>query len=75
MPYVERITRAGKTIEVDRYFTSQYKKKGINDVSMKLYPDDRHEILNELDREQVYSDILRWLDKKSDNFIDNIIRD
>ena len=29
MPYVERITRAGKTIEVDRYFTSQYKKKGI----------------------------------------------
>ena len=40
----------------------EYKKKGINDVSMKLYPDDRHEILNELDREQVYSDILRWLE-------------
>lgn len=29
MPYVERITRAGKTIEVERYFTSRYKKKGI----------------------------------------------
>lgn len=29
MPYVERITRAGKTIEIDRYFTSRYKKKGI----------------------------------------------
>lgn len=40
----------------------EYKKKGINDVSMKLYPDDRHEILNELDREQVYGDILRWLE-------------
>lgn len=40
----------------------EYKKKGINDVSMKLYPDDRHEILNELDRERVYSDILRWLE-------------
>lgn len=40
----------------------EYKKKGINDVSMKLYPDDRHEILNELDKEQVYSDILRWLE-------------
>ena len=26
MPYVERITRAGKTIEVERYFTSRYKK-------------------------------------------------
>lgn len=29
MPYVERVTRAGKTIEVERYFTSRYKKPGI----------------------------------------------
>lgn len=29
MPYVERITRAGKTIEIERYFTSRYKKQGI----------------------------------------------
>lgn len=29
MPYVERVTRAGKTIEVDRYYTSRYHKKGI----------------------------------------------
>lgn len=41
----------------------EYKKEGINDVKMKLYPDDRHEILNELDKEQVYSDILEWLEK------------
>ena len=29
MPYVERITKAGKTIEIERYFTSRWKKKGI----------------------------------------------
>lgn len=29
MPYVERIIRAGRTIEIERYFTSRYKKKGI----------------------------------------------
>ena len=29
MPYVERVTRAGKTIEVDRFYTSRYRKKGI----------------------------------------------
>ena len=29
MPYIERTTRAGKTIEVERYFTSRYKKQGI----------------------------------------------
>ena len=29
MPYVERVTKAGKTIEVDRYYTSRYHKAGI----------------------------------------------
>lgn len=29
MPYVERVVKAGKTIEIDRYYTSQYKKKGM----------------------------------------------
>ena len=29
MPYVESICKAGKTIEIERYYTSRYKKKGI----------------------------------------------
>ena len=29
MPYVERITRAGRTIEVDRYYSERFHKKGI----------------------------------------------
>lgn len=29
MPYIERITKAGKTIEIERYFTSRYHKPGI----------------------------------------------
>ena len=32
MPYVERVTKAGNTIEIERYFTSRYKKKGISRV-------------------------------------------
>lgn len=39
-----------------------YIKMGMNDVTLKLYPDDRHEILNELDKEQVFADILAWLE-------------
>ena len=31
------------------------------DVSIKLYLDDRHEILNETDRKQVYADLLEYL--------------
>lgn len=38
-----------------------YKAAGIDDVSIKLYDNDRHEILNEADRQQVYADILAWL--------------
>ena len=39
----------------------QYKDAGIQDVQIKLYPGDRHEILNETDRDVVYADILTWL--------------
>ncbi len=40
---------------------ASYKAAGIEDVSMKLYPDDRHEILNELDKDTVYADVLGWI--------------
>ena len=38
-----------------------FKEIGMNNVQMKLYPGDRHEILNETDREDVYGDIYRWI--------------
>ena len=37
------------------------------DVSIKLYLDDRHEILNETDRDQVYADLLEYLDSIAQN--------
>ncbi len=37
-----------------------YKNEGLN-VQMKLYPEMRHEILNEKNSINVYSDILNWL--------------
>ncbi len=39
------------------------KKIGINDISMTLYKDARHEILLELDHEQTFNDCLDWLNK------------
>ena len=40
-----------------------YQKAGIQDVSLKLYENDRHEILNETDRQDVYGDIAVWLER------------
>ncbi|MCD8149059.1 MAG: hypothetical protein LUE92_05720 [Clostridiales bacterium] len=41
-----------------------YRNAGIQDIHLKLYENDRHEILNETDRDIVYSDILEWLDAR-----------
>lgn len=43
---------------------AQYRQAGIRDVKMKLYPGDRHEILQETDREQVFEDVYQWCQKK-----------
>ena len=40
-----------------------YKDCGIRHVTLKLYEDDRHEILNETDRDVVYADIAEWAEK------------
>ena len=38
-----------------------FEAAGVQDVSVKLYPELRHEILNETCRETVYDDVCRWL--------------
>ena len=41
-----------------------YKLCGIKDIDIKLYKDGRHEILNELEYENVYNDIYNWLEER-----------
>ncbi len=42
----------------------KYRAAGIKDVTLKLYPNLRHEILNEPERDMVYRDILNWMEKR-----------
>ena len=39
-------------------------KAGLHDVTMRLYPGGRHEMLNEINKADVYQDILNWLNEK-----------
>ena len=39
-------------------------RAGLKDVMIRLYPGGRHEMLNEINREDVYRDILNWLESK-----------
>ena len=41
-----------------------YRETGIQDVTLKLFPDDRHEILNELDKEAVDHYLLEWIEAR-----------
>lgn len=45
-----------------RLVAQSYQKTGIKDVTLKLYENDRHEILNELDKETVDHDLLQWIE-------------
>lgn len=48
---------------VERAYKS-FVDAGMEDVMMQLYPGGRHEILNEICREKVYSDVLDWINCK-----------
>lgn len=51
----------GKSV---RQVYEKYKACGIQDVSIRLYESDRHEILNETDRESVYKDLADWMEER-----------
>lgn len=38
---------------------------GVRDVTLRLYPGGRHEMFNEINREEVYADLIAWLDGKT----------
>lgn len=38
-----------------------FRKAGMEHIALKLYPEDRHEVLNELDKLKVYEDIYPWI--------------
>jgi alpha-beta hydrolase superfamily lysophospholipase len=42
----------------------EFRRAGMQDVACRLYPGGRHEMLNEPNRQEVYDDILRWLQEK-----------
>lgn len=47
--------------DVEKVYQS-YVKAGIRNVDIKLYEKDRHEILNEQNRAEVYRDLYHWME-------------
>lgn len=43
----------------------EYRAAGLASVTCRLYPGGRHEMFNELNREEVYADLVQWLGRLS----------
>ena len=47
-----------------RQSADAFRKAGMTDVSVRIYPLCRHEILNEINKEEVYEDVAQWIKSK-----------
>ena len=43
----------------------ELKAAGVKDLTLKLYEGGRHEMFNEINREEVWADLAAWLDSKA----------
>ncbi|MGW0639287.1 alpha/beta hydrolase [Nocardia salmonicida] len=44
----------------------RYRDAGLNDLTYQVYPDARHEVLNETNRDEVEADLLAWITRARD---------
>ena len=42
----------------------EFRQAGLTDVTVKLYPEGRHEMFNEINRDEVCADLAAWLDAR-----------
>lgn len=52
-----------KETKMAKQLAKRYRSYGITDVQEKYYPEARHEMLNELNKEEAYQDVTNWFDK------------
>lgn len=57
----DAVSMGGKGI---KQLAKRYQKAGVESVSVTLYPGGRHEMLNERNRDEVYADLLGWLNQQ-----------
>jgi alpha-beta hydrolase superfamily lysophospholipase len=43
--------------------TDRYAAAGLTDVTVRTYPDARHEVLNETNRDEIIGELISWIDR------------
>jgi alpha-beta hydrolase superfamily lysophospholipase len=62
-------TMGGKRLSGVKKDVECYKSAGARDVEFHIYKGMRHEILNEKEKQSVYSDIISWLNKRTESTV------
>lgn len=52
----------GEDVQTVRDLVARYEALGAGPVTLRLYPGGRHEMLNEVNRDEVEADLLAWID-------------
>jgi alpha-beta hydrolase superfamily lysophospholipase len=53
----------GEQADLDR-LVDAYKKRGLTQLSYKLYPGGRHEMFNETNKDEVVTELVQWLEQQ-----------
>lgn len=53
---------AGEQADSVKDLVARYRGRGIGPVTLRLYAEGRHEMLNETNRDEVQADLIAWLD-------------
>lgn len=48
-------------VQLSDLLVQRYRAAGLSDITYRVYPEARHEILNEINREEVENDLIAWL--------------
>ncbi len=51
----------GQQLEGVKLLTERYLEAGIHEISQDFYPGGRHEMLNEINRDEVQARLLGWI--------------
>ena len=56
-PLNNRLSRASASC------TGRSRRQGVNNVTLRVYAEARHELFNETNRDEVTRDLIGWLDQ------------
>lgn len=56
------VTRLVPMLKVSKKL-KQLEKNGLHKIDYRFYQEARHEVLNEINKEEVYEDIIQWIER------------